>query len=222
MRLGGVPARTKATRPQLAETAGAGLLYGQASSWRRWPTWPASISPVSPLASPPPTWRPGRRAMSVVAGDPAYGWTARFGLLNLARVRALGVTGQVYAGRFRNRARKAAQRRRSAAAAIPTSASTRRRCATWGWWWTPPLRRRPCKSSWPRSPAPPLAPPLPWRPWPSSMSMPAQGLPDGKKSLAYSLVFRAPDRTLTDARGRRRLPSDPGRGGPRWACAIRK
>jgi phenylalanyl-tRNA synthetase beta chain len=25
-----------------------------------------------------------------------------------------------------------------------------------------------------------------------------KGLPEGKKSLAYSLVFRAPDRTLTD------------------------
>ena len=26
-----------------------------------------------------------------------------------------------------------------------------------------------------------------------------QGLPENKKSLAFSLVFRAPDRTLTDA-----------------------
>ena len=42
-------------------------------------------------------WQEGQSAS---AGDLALGWTARFGLLNLAMVRAAGIEGKVWAGMF--------------------------------------------------------------------------------------------------------------------------
>ncbi|AOS46331.1 Phenylalanine--tRNA ligase beta subunit [Lacunisphaera limnophila] len=42
-------------------------------------------------------WQEGQAA---AAGDLQHGWTARFGLLNLAMVRAAGVEGKVWAGMF--------------------------------------------------------------------------------------------------------------------------
>ncbi|MGH7957653.1 MAG: phenylalanine--tRNA ligase subunit beta, partial [Opitutaceae bacterium] len=53
--------------------------------------------PLTVNGGPYHGWQEGH---SAAAGDMTHGWTARFGLLNLAMVKSMGVEGKVYAGTF--------------------------------------------------------------------------------------------------------------------------
>jgi phenylalanyl-tRNA synthetase beta chain len=138
-------------------------------------------------------WQEGH---SATAGEMAHGWTARFGLLNLAMVRGLGVEGKVYAGIF---------------AILPEKLSAdgvRRRYADFSL--MPAALRDLALVVNESAPAEDVRKQL------LKIGRVAvgnafalesvqvfdvyrgAGLPDGKKSLAFSLVFRATDRTLTD------------------------
>jgi phenylalanyl-tRNA synthetase beta chain len=138
-------------------------------------------------------WQEGQ---SVAVGDMAHGWNARFGLLNLAMVKAAGVEGKVYAGIF---------------AVLPekiTGELTRRRFAEFGLF--PAAWRDLALVADAATPAADVQKAL------AKVARAAvgnafaletvavfdvyqgKGLPDGKKSLAFNLVFRANDRTLTD------------------------
>ncbi len=56
-----------------------------------------SAQPLVPVTGAYWGWQEGHAA---AAGDTTTGWTARFGLLNLAMVRAAGIEGKVWAGMF--------------------------------------------------------------------------------------------------------------------------
>lgn len=53
--------------------------------------------PLVPVDGRTAGWQAGHHAL---LGDMAHGWTARFGLLDLALVQSLGLSGKVYAGIF--------------------------------------------------------------------------------------------------------------------------
>ncbi len=56
-----------------------------------------SAQALAPVGGTPGGWQAGHAAE---ARDPQGGWSARFGLLDLARVRAAGIEGKVWAGMF--------------------------------------------------------------------------------------------------------------------------
>ncbi len=138
-------------------------------------------------------WQEGH---SAAAGDIAHGWVARCGLLNLSLVRQLGIEGKVYGGLF---------------AILPeklTSEVTRRRFSEFGLF--PAALRDLALVVDAATQAAEVQ---------KALAKAARaavgnafavekvgvfdvytgtGLPEGKKSLAFNLVFRAPDRTLTD------------------------
>ncbi|WP_404425873.1 phenylalanine--tRNA ligase subunit beta [Nibricoccus sp. IMCC34717] len=138
-------------------------------------------------------WQEGHAA---VAGDIAHGWTARLGLVDVALLRKLGVEGRVIAGHF---------------ALLPEklgAASARKRYQ--------PLPQQPAAL---RDLALVVDESLAAAEVQKAVAKAARaavgntfaveavqvfdvyrgtGLPEGKKSLAFSLTFRAPDRTLTD------------------------
>ncbi len=150
--------------------------------------------PLAPITGPYFGWQEGQ---SAAAGEMQHGWTARFGLLSLAMVKAFGVEGKVYAGIFAILPEKlaavtAARRRyadfslqpaalRDLALVVPTAASAGE------------VQKALAKSA---------------RAAVGNAFVlegvtvfdvyQGKGLPEGTKSLAFSLVFRAPDRTLTD------------------------
>ena len=138
-------------------------------------------------------WQEGQ---SATAGDIAHGWTARFGLLNLALVRSLGVEGKVYAGIFAILPEKITAdvvRRRHADFSLQPAAL--RDLALLVDSVTPADEVRKALAKVARAAAG------------SAFAVESvsvfdvyqgQGMPEGKKSLAFSLVFRATDRTLTD------------------------
>jgi len=150
-------------------------------------------APLAPVSGSYYGWQEGHNA---AAGELESGWTARFGLLNLAMVKALGVEGKVYAGIF---------------AILPekiTGESVRRRYADFSLFpaalrdlalvvdaATPAAEVRQTLAQLARTAAG------------SAFTVErvdvfdvyrGAGLPEGKKSLAFSLVFRAAGRTLTD------------------------
>jgi phenylalanyl-tRNA synthetase beta chain len=148
---------------------------------------------LTPIAGPFFGWQEGH---STAAGNIEQGWTARFGLLNLAMVKAFGLEGKVYAGIFAilpERLATVATRRRYADfslfpaalrdlalvvdAGMP-AAEVQRTLAT--------VARAAAGNALTVE----------------SVSVfdvyKGAGLPDGKKSLAFSLVFRSAERTLTD------------------------
>jgi len=149
--------------------------------------------PLVPVIGPYYGWQDGH---SAAAGEIAQGWTARFGLLNLAMVRALGVTGAVYGGVF---------------AILPEKLPA-----------VPPRRRHVEFSLFPaalRDLALVVDAAVPAAEVRQALARAGGGavggafglesitvfdvfqgreIPEGKKSLAFSLVFRAADRTLTD------------------------
>ncbi len=138
-------------------------------------------------------WQEGHSAS---AGDMEQGWVARFGLLSLVMARALGVEGKVYGGIF---------------AILPekiTGNEVRRRYADFSLFpaaWrdlalvvdtaTPAADVQRTLANTARAAAG------------QAIAIESvnvfdiyqgQGLPEGKKSLAFNLVFRSPERTLTD------------------------
>jgi len=149
--------------------------------------------PADADAGPFFAWQEGH---SAAAGGLGRGWTARFGLLNLGMVRTLGIQGRVHAGIF---------------AILPEKLDARparRRFA--GFSLFPAALRDLALVVDAAAPAAEVGNAL------SRLGRAAAGaafalenatvfdvyqgagLPEGKKSLAFSLVFRAADRTLTD------------------------
>ena len=146
-------------------------------------------------------WQEGH---SAAAGEMKDGWTARFGLLNLAMVRAAGVEGQVWAGMFAVLPGKLAgagghprfqpislfpAALRDIALVIDASRHAGE------------VRAQLLKVA--RAATSAVAPAATG----ATFAVEAvdlfdlyvgPGLPEGKKSLAFSLSFRAPGRTLTD------------------------
>ncbi|HYP17672.1 MAG TPA: phenylalanine--tRNA ligase subunit beta, partial [Opitutus sp.] len=149
--------------------------------------------PLAPVAGPSAGWQDGH---SAAAGEMAHGWTARFGLMSLAMVKSLGIEGKVYAGLF---------------AILPeqiTAESVRRRYSDFSLF--PAALRDLAVVVDTATPSDDVRKQL------TKLARAAvgnafavervavfdvyqgAGLPEGKKSLAFSLTFRAPDRTLTD------------------------
>jgi len=150
--------------------------------------------PLAAVGGPFYGWQEGHSAS---AGEMQHGWTARFGLLSLAMVKAYGVEGKVYAGIVallpEKLAAAAAARKRYAdfslqPAALRDLALVVPVAATAG-----EVQKALAKSA---RAAVGNAFAL------ESVAVfdvyQGKGLPEGTKSLAFSLVFRAPDRTLTD------------------------
>ncbi|HSY54457.1 MAG TPA: phenylalanine--tRNA ligase subunit beta [Opitutaceae bacterium] len=149
---------------------------------------------LDPVTGPYFGWQEGHSATAGdIIGD---GWSVRFGLLNLAMVKALGLEGKIYCGIFSVLPEKlgaAAARRRYADfslfpaalrdlalvvdAAMPAGEVLTQLAAT---------ARAAVGSAFAVERVEVFD------------VYQGQGLPDGKKSLAFSLVFRAADRTLTD------------------------
>jgi phenylalanyl-tRNA synthetase beta chain len=138
-------------------------------------------------------WQEGH---SAAAGEMKDGWTARFGLLNLALVRAAGLEGQVWAGMFAVLPGKLA-----AAGAHPRFRNFSLFPAA--------LRDVALVVDAPRPAGEVRAQLLQVARGAAGAAFAVeavelfdlytgQGLPEGKKSLAFSLSFRSPERTLTD------------------------
>jgi phenylalanyl-tRNA synthetase beta chain len=161
-----------------AVAARAGIVMGQQT--------------LVPVVNPYSGWQEGH---SAAAGEMRDGWTARFGLLNLAMVRALGIEGKVQAGVFTilpERLGAPARRRYHDLSSFP---------AAW------------------RDLALVVDAATPAGEVEAEIARIARaavggaftlesvqvfdvyqgvGLPDGKKSLAFNFIFRSPARTLTD------------------------
>lgn len=138
-------------------------------------------------------WQEGH---SAAAGEMKDGWTARFGLLNLAMVRAAGIEGQVWAGMFAVLPAKLA-----AAAAHPRYQNFSLFPAA--------LRDLALVVDAPRHAGEVRARLLEVARGATGTAFMVEavelfdlytgaGLPEGKKSLAFSLSFRSAERTLTD------------------------
>lgn len=138
-------------------------------------------------------WQEGH---SAAVGEMAHGWTARFGLLNLAMVHGLGIEGKVYAGVFAILPEKltaAGIRRRYADFSLMPAALRDLALVVDEATLAEEVRKQLTRVG--RAAAG------------GSFALESVqvfdvyrgvGLPEGKKSLAFSLVFRAATRTLTD------------------------
>jgi phenylalanyl-tRNA synthetase beta chain len=152
-----------------------------------------SRQPLMAVADSGLGWQAGH---SAAAGEIQHGWTARFGLLDLSMIKSLGLDGKVYAGFF---------------AILPeklSTESTHRRFQPFGLY--PAALRDLALIVDESNSAAEVQKSL------TKLARAAvgqafglesvtvfdvyrgKGLPEGKKSLAFSLTFRAPDRTLTD------------------------
>jgi phenylalanyl-tRNA synthetase beta chain len=149
--------------------------------------------PTALVAAPALGWQEGHAA---TAGDIKHGWTSMFGLVSLAHLKALGITGKVYAGFFAIVSEKVtadAERRgykpfglqpaalRDLAVVVPAA--------------TPAIDVQKTIAKHARAAAG------------NAFALEGveifdvytgKGVPEGQKSLAYALTFRAADRTLTD------------------------
>ena len=173
------PADFFATKHHLAALAGLGGI-----DFARQPLAPASGATG---------WQDGH---SATAGDLAHGWIAQCGLLNLALVKSLGIEGKVYAGMF---------------AILPeklSAGATRRRFAEFGLF--PAALRDLALVVEAATPAAEVQKALVKTARAAAGNTFAvesvtvfdlyrgTGLPEGSKSLAFNLVFRSAERTLTD------------------------
>ncbi len=153
-----------------------------------------SRSAFDPVTGPYFGWQEGH---SATAGDIIRdGWSVRFGLLNLAMIGALGLEGKIYCGIFSILPEKlgaaAARRRYADFSLFPRRAArsrTRGRCGhargrSWREAGGDNPRRRGQR--------------IRRRVGQCLRCLSRPGSARGKKSLAFSLVFRAADRTLTD------------------------
>ncbi len=138
-------------------------------------------------------WQEGH---SAAASDFEAGWALRFGLVNLALAKAIGVHGKVYAGAFAIMPEKlradSVRRRFSEFSLLPAALRDLALVVDAS---TPAVDVQKVLTQTART-AVGAAFAV------ESVTVFDQyrgaGLPEGKKSLAFSLVFRAPDRTLTD------------------------
>lgn len=149
--------------------------------------------PLAPVVGPFYGWQEGQ---SAAAGDIGHGWVARFGLLNLAMVKSFGLEGKVYAGIFTilpdKIASATARRRYSDFSLLPAALRDLALVVDVA---TPADEVRKALAKIARTVVG------------NAFALESvtvfdlyqgKGLHEGKKSLAFSLVFRAPDRTLTD------------------------
>jgi phenylalanyl-tRNA synthetase beta chain len=149
--------------------------------------------PVAPIGANHFGWQEGQAG---VAGELTNGWSARFGLLNLALVKSLGIEGKVYGGFFAILPEKltadAARKRYADFSLLPAalrdlavvvdsatpSAEVQRTLAK--------LARAATGNAFAVE----------------SVTVfdvyEGKGLPEGKKSLAFNFVYRPAERTLTD------------------------
>jgi phenylalanyl-tRNA synthetase beta chain len=149
--------------------------------------------PLMPNIGPYFGWQEGH---SAAAGDMAHGWTARFGLLNLGMVKSIGVEGKVFAGTF---------------AMVPEKLGTditRRRFSDFSL--MPAALRDLALVVDDATPAADVQKTLAKIARASAGNAfsvesvtvfdlyRGAGLPEGTKSLAFGLVFRSSERTLTD------------------------
>ncbi len=149
--------------------------------------------PMSPVATADAGWQTGH---ACTAGKLVHGWTAGFGLLGLSAVKALGIDGKVFAGLLAVLPEK-----------IPADAS-RRRYKPFSLF--PPALRDLAilvDMATPSDDVKKTLARLARAAVGNAFQLEAvqlfdvyqgQGLPEGRKSLAFSLVFRSGDRTLTD------------------------
>jgi phenylalanyl-tRNA synthetase beta chain len=150
--------------------------------------------PLVPVTGAYYGWQEGQ---SAAAGEMAQGWTARFGLLNLAMVQSLGIEGKVYAGIFAILPEKLTAdgaRRRFAEFSLMPAALRDLALVVDEAVTADEVRKSLAKFA--RAAVG------------NAFALErveifdvyrGAGLPEGQKSLAFSLVFRAVDRTLTDA-----------------------
>jgi len=149
--------------------------------------------PLSPITGPFFGWQEGHSAS---AGNIEHGWSARFGLLSLAMVKSMGIEGKVYAGIFAILPEKisgdTARRRYADFSLLPaalrdialvvdaaTSAAEVQKTLA-------KLARAAAGNAFALETV-------------SAFDVyTGPGVPEGKKSLAFSLVFRSAERTLTD------------------------
>ncbi|MEY4941180.1 MAG: hypothetical protein RIQ93_2915 [Verrucomicrobiota bacterium] len=149
-----------------------------------------------PLATTDGAYFGWQQGHSASVGDLARGWSARFGLLNLGMVKSLGIEGKVYAGII---------------TILPEKFSGdpgRRRFADFGLF--PAALRDLALVVGTATPAAEVQKTLARAARAAAGNAFAvesvavfdvyqgAGLPEGKKSLAFNLVFRSPSRTLTD------------------------
>jgi phenylalanyl-tRNA synthetase beta chain len=139
-------------------------------------------------------WQEGH---SAVAGGMEHGWSARFGLLNLAMVKGLGIEGKVQAGIFaivpeKLAASDPARRRYADFSLFPSALRDLALVVDAA---TPAEEVRRALARTTRAA---LNNAFALESVDTFDVYQGKGLPEGKKSLAFSLVFRAADRTLTD------------------------
>jgi phenylalanyl-tRNA synthetase beta chain len=153
-----------------------------------------SALPAAPVTGPHFGWQEGHSA--AVGGLLAHGFEARFGLMNLAMVRALGLEGQIQGGIF---------------AILPGKLAVRaapRRYQDFSHY--PPVLRdlalvvnagalaEDIRSTLDQTARSVVGGAFAVERVAIFDVYQGRGLPEGKKSLAFSLVFRAANRTLTD------------------------
>jgi len=138
-------------------------------------------------------WQSGH---SAIAGDMQNGWTARFGLLNLTMLKNAGVEGKVYGGIVAILPEKltedASHRRFQPFGAFPAALRDLALIVDES---TPAAEVQKALAKVSRAAAGNAFALEAVQPFDLYRG---KGLPEGKKSLAFSLVFRAADRTLTD------------------------
>ena len=149
--------------------------------------------PLVPIAGPYYGWQEGQ---SAAAGEMAQGWTVRFGMLSLPMTTSMGVEGKVYAGIFAILPEKITadtHRRRYADFSLLPATVRDLALVVDSSLHADEVRKTLAKVT--RAAAGNAF---------TLESVEAfdvyqgKGLPEGKKSLAFSLVFRSSERTLTD------------------------
>lgn len=152
-----------------------------------------SRQPVEASSGATLGWQEGQ---SAIIGDIARGWIARLGLVDLALLRGLGIEGKVYAGALSilsERVKSTSDRRRYQPVAM-TPAALRDIALV-------------VDEKLPAADVQKALAKLARAALPNTFALETvdifdvyqgKGLPEAKKSLAFSLTYRAPDRTLTD------------------------
>lgn len=149
--------------------------------------------PTTLVAAPALGWQTGHAA---TAGDIRHGWTATFGLVDLAHLKALGLTGKVYAGFFAIASEKiTAEAGRRSYKPFSLHPSALRDLALVVPATTQAAEVQKAVAKFARNAAG-QAFVL------ESVELfdryTGKGVPEDHQSLAYALAFRAADRTLTD------------------------
>jgi phenylalanyl-tRNA synthetase beta chain len=149
--------------------------------------------PLVPVTGPYYGWQEGQ---SAAAGEMAHGWTARFGLLNLAMVKSLGIEGKVYGGVFAILPEKitaeTARRRYADFSLLPAALRDLALVVEAG------LHADEVRKTLAKITRAAVGNAFALESVEAFDVYQGKGLPEGKKSLAFSLVFRSGERTLTD------------------------